>query len=48
MEEYGIPTEILMKNAGGAVYDVIRKKSGSEGKKYTLFCGQGIMAATAL
>lgn len=41
IKKYGIPAEILMENAGGAVYSVILKKLGISGKTFLIFCGMG-------
>ena len=39
--EYGIPTELLMENAGEAVYAVIQQEFGFDGKKFVILCGPG-------
>jgi NAD(P)H-hydrate epimerase len=41
IEEYGVPAEILMENAGEAAYNVIRKECGIDGKRFAVFCGPG-------
>ena len=40
-DEFGIPPEILMENAGEAVYAVIQKEVDIEGKKFVVLCGLG-------
>ena len=41
VEEFGITEELLMENAGQAVYFVLLQKVGIKGKKYIVFCGIG-------
>lgn len=41
-EEYGISANLLMENAGQAMYSVIASECGSvEGKSFAVFCGTG-------
>ncbi len=40
-EVYGIPTAILMENAGNAVYQVIRREVGISGCRFVVLCGPG-------
>jgi hydroxyethylthiazole kinase-like uncharacterized protein yjeF len=41
MEEFKIPQEILMENAGQAAYFTILKEVGVKNKKFIVFCGVG-------
>jgi hydroxyethylthiazole kinase-like uncharacterized protein yjeF len=40
-EEYGIPAEILMEDAGAAAFAVIRSEIGISDKKFLVLCGPG-------
>ena len=40
-EGFGISQDLLMENAGQAVYFVILKEFGIKNKKFTVFCGTG-------
>ncbi len=40
-EEFGITQDLLMENAGQAVYFVILKEFGIKNKKFAVFCGGG-------
>ena len=39
--EFGIPSAILMENAGEAAYAIIKKESGVQNKKFAVICGGG-------
>jgi len=41
MEEFGISQDLLMENAGQAVYFVILQELGIKGNKFVVFCGGG-------
>jgi len=41
VEEHGIPEAILMENAGGAVYEVLRREVGVSGKRFVVLSGVG-------
>ncbi len=41
MEKYGIIEELLMENAGEALYFALLKEIGIEDKKFVVFCGVG-------
>ena len=40
-EEFGISEDLLMENAGEAVYFVILKELGIKNRKFVIFCGAG-------
>ena len=41
MDEYGIADELLMENAGLAVFQIIQEKIGVKGKSFVVFSGAG-------
>ena len=41
IETYGIKEELLMENAGDAVYFIILTKFGIKKKRFVVFCGMG-------
>lgn len=48
INEYGIPEEILMENAGQAAYFTILKELGIKNKNFVTFCGVGHNAGDGL
>jgi len=41
VEQFKIPEEILMENAGDAAYNLLSEKVGIRGKRFLVFCGIG-------
>ena len=41
VKDYGIREDLLMENAGLAVYNVIKDEIGIQGKRFAIFCGGG-------
>jgi len=41
IEQFGISAELLMENAGHAVYYALRKEFGVQDKRFLIFCGLG-------
>lgn len=41
IEEYGIPEEILMENAGHAAFTVLEKMGPIQSRRFMIFCGLG-------
>ena len=41
IEEFGIAAELLMENAGQAVYFALLNEFGVKGKRFVIFCGLG-------
>ena len=41
IDEFGLSQEILMENAGQAVYEVAKTEFGITGKRFTVLCGGG-------
>ena len=41
IEQFGIPEELLMENAGRAAFEVLSSEWGVAGRRYLLFCGTG-------
>jgi len=48
IEEFGIPQEILMENAGEAAYFKILQNTGIKKKNFVFFCGAGNNGGDAL
>jgi hydroxyethylthiazole kinase-like uncharacterized protein yjeF len=41
VQQYGMPEEILMENAGHGAYTVLSRKIGTRGKRFVALCGPG-------
>ncbi len=41
IEEFGLSGDILMENAGQAVYEVAKAEFGTEGRRFVVLCGGG-------
>ena len=48
IEEFGIPDEILMENAGRSAFGVLSQEWGVARKRYVIFCGAGNNAGDGL
>ena len=48
IEEFGIPDQILMENAGRAAFGVLSREWGVAQKRYVIFCGAGNNAGDGL
>ncbi len=48
IEQFGIPDQILMENAGRASFGVLAREWGVKGKRYAVFCGSGNNAGDGL
>jgi ADP-dependent NAD(P)H-hydrate dehydratase / NAD(P)H-hydrate epimerase len=48
IEEFGIPDQILMENAGRAAFGVLSREWGVAQKRYVVFCGAGNNAGDGL
>jgi len=48
IEQFGIPDQILMENAGRTSFEALARAWGVRGKRYAVFCGSGNNAGDGL